>query len=140
MKKTYWYKLKNEYDATIVEKITDNIVVIKIDNILYHYKFQPSKIKEVNGEWTGKIIEFLKGRHCRVFRPITEDTKKSITEIDQRKETKTLSPESMAPGKYKDKTWIEVSIEDIGYIEWMIRNTKDYNLKSMLIELIKNKY
>ena len=135
--KTNWYKLKNEYDASIVERIDANIVVIKIDNALYHYSFQPSLIKEIDGEWTGKLITFLKTRHCRVFRPIKEEDIKPIREIVERKEpTRIWFPTDMAPGKYKDLTWNEVSIEDVDYVKWMIKSTKDINLKSMLIGLI----
>lgn len=135
--KTNWYKLKNEYDAIIVERIDENIVVIKIDNTLYNYCFQPSLIREIDGEWTGKLVTFLKTRHCRIFRPVIEEAK-PITKIVERKEpTKIWTPNDMAPGKYKDKTWDEVSMEDIYYIEWMIKKTRDMNLKLMLVELIK---
>ena len=46
----------------------------------------------------------------------------------------------MAPGKYKNKTWLEVSQQDQSYVKWMIDYTKDKQLKNMLKELIDHNY
>lgn len=67
----------------------------------------------------------------------TEKTKlKNKVKIE--KSTNKYTPDSMAPGKHKDKTWLEVSKQDPNYIKWMISATKDKELKNMLQELLDN--
>lgn len=51
------------------------------------------------------------------------------------KNNKDYKPSDKAPGKHKDKTWLEVNKVDPGYINWMIGATKDNKLKNMLLTL-----
>jgi hypothetical protein len=39
-------------------------------------------------------------------------------------------------GKYKDKTWVEVYLDDPSYIDWLENNTKQKSIKK-IIEKIK---
>lgn len=56
--------------------------------------------------------------------------------IIKRKTIKEYSPTDKAPGKHKDKTWLEVKEVDTNYINWMIGATKDNKLKEMLEKLL----
>lgn len=60
---------------------------------------------------------------------------KKIKNKDKKEKIK-YTPESLAPGKHKGKTWSQVNQEDPGYIKWMIGATKDKELKNMLENLI----
>ena len=64
----------------------------------------------------------------------TEKTKLK-NKVKIQKSTNKYTPDSMAPGKHKDKTWLEVSEKDPNYIKWMISATKDKELKNMLEKL-----
>jgi hypothetical protein len=65
--------------------------------------------------------------------------KTMITKQKNRESLKKYSPDSLAPGKYKDKTWLEVKEIDISYIKWMISATNNKHLRNMLEELLKEK-
>jgi 5'-3' exonuclease len=61
---------------------------------------------------------------------------KYVIKKEKSKVTK-YTPNSKAPGKHKDKTWLEVKELDITYIDWMINATSNKELKEMLIKLTK---
>jgi hypothetical protein len=61
--------------------------------------------------------------------PYTEE------ELDKINKNKRYTPNTMAPGKHRGKTWKEVKLLDPNYVQWMLNNTKDKKLKDMLISL-----
>ena len=52
------------------------------------------------------------------------------------KPKKTIIDNKIGFGKYKDKTWVEVYLDDPSYIDWLENNTKQKSIKK-IIEKIK---
>lgn len=114
-----WYNLLNTYDIKVIKE-NNNLILFSIEDKEYYYGVPSQKIRRKGDTiWSSKIITELKKDFGTI--PIRKES--TITKY---------TPESLAPGKHKDKTWIQVSQEDPGYIKWMIDNTKDKELKNML--------
>lgn len=96
--------------------------------------FSPVKNEAINLfiDFSNKLIKF-----SDIEKYFNDEKKKPKKKIIKRKTIKEYSPTDKAPGKHKDKTWLEVKEVDINYIEWMICATKDNKLKEMLEEVLR---
>lgn len=120
-------KLKRISEMTNLDYEYISKYVCKLNNIDYNERYRllymgKSKDFNINGDVEdNKLLEDLLTKKKKI--------QKTIHKFDIYKN---------APGKHKGKTWEEVKLLDIGYINWMIENTKDIKLQSILIDLIKN--
>jgi hypothetical protein len=48
------------------------------------------------------------------------------------KPKKTIIDSKIGFGKYKDKTWVEVYLDDPSYIDWLESNTKQKSIKEII--------
>jgi hypothetical protein len=92
----------------------DNNCYYRISDTIEHYTVE-DKIIELYPYSDEELYELFENKN----------KKKNIKK-------KSYLPTDNAPGKHKDKTWLEVSRQDPGYIKWMITATKDKELKNML--------
>jgi hypothetical protein len=121
-----WIKLKEKYNIkTITEN--NNVILFSIEDKQYYYGVPSQKIRRKGDKvWTGKIVAELKKDFVKI--PLN-------TNVIIESKIKSYLPTDNAPGKHKDKTWLEVSQKDPNYVKWMIDTTKNKELKSMLKKL-----
>jgi hypothetical protein len=119
-----WYRLKTKFNLQEIQN-KNNVILFEINDIKFYYACRKQKIrKQGSPEWTSKLETYLKKESgC-----IKVDCVEPLT----KKEKTIPNPTDKAPGKHKDKTWLEVKEQDPNYIEWMIGATKDNLLKKML--------
>jgi hypothetical protein len=123
-----WNNLYQKYEINIISN-KNNIILFSINDKEYYYGLPSQKIKRrYDRVWNSKIITELKKDFDKI--PLRENVVKKV----QIKKIYPL-PTDMAPGKHKDKTWLQVKQEDENYIKWMISVTKNKQLKNMLLKL-----
>lgn len=124
-----WNDLYQKYDIEIISN-KNNLILFSIENKEYYYGIPSQKIKRrYDRVWNSKVVTELK----KDFNEIP--LRKNIVEKIKIKKLHHL-PTDMAPGKHKDKNWLQVKQEDPNYIKWMISATKDKQLKNMLSNII----
>lgn len=128
-----FYKLKQRFPIDVINE-RNNIIMFSVYGNIYYYGVVKGVIRRKGEkEWHSKLITVLKKDIDNIIKD------KDINELENNRNSNKYNPDLMkAPGKYKDKTWSKVSIIDPNYVNWMISETKDINLKNMLINLMKS--